>query len=125
MSKSFILAVGLLLGSAVPVLAQGASACLPPIAPAPIDGATATEDQLRGANRDVKQFLADSDAEQDCLGKEIDDAKAKAAADKKPVDQSIVAALVAKINDNQKMKEKVGGEFNAAVGVYKKAHPKP
>jgi len=125
MSKTIIMAAILVLGSAAPVLAQGASACLSPIAPAPIDGATATEDQMRGANHDVRQFIADSDAYQECLGKEIDDAKAKAAADKKPVDQSVISVAMAKAEDNQKMKEKVGGEFNAAVGVYKKAHPKP
>lgn len=123
MSKSFIVAAVLVLGSAAPVLAQ--SACVAPIAPAAIDGATVTADQLRGARTDVQNFIAQSDVYQECLGKEIDDAKAQATADKKPFDQSLATAAVAKADANQKMKEKVGGEFNNAVGAYKKAHPAP
>ena len=123
MSKSFILVAVLLLGSAAPVLAQ--NDCMAPIAPAAIDGATAPADQLRGARTDVQNFISQSDVYQDCLGKEIDAAKAKAKADKTPFDNSIATTAMAKVNDNQKMKEKVGGEFNAAVGAYKKAHPSP
>jgi hypothetical protein len=121
MSKSIILAAALLAVSAAPVLAQ--STCTAPIAPAAVDGATATIEQVRGAVKDAKDFIAQSDVYQTCIGKELDDAKAKAAADKVPFDKSIATAAMAKADDNQKMKEKVGAEANGAVQAYKKAHP--
>jgi hypothetical protein len=121
MSKPFIVAVILAAASAAPAFAQ--SACTAPIPPAPVDGATATYDQARAAVQDAKNFIAQSDLFQECIGKEIDDAAAKAKADGKKPDADFVAKEEALVNDNQQMKQKVGNEANAVFPAYHKAHP--
>ena len=62
--------------SVAPALAQ--SACQEPIAPAAVDGATATTAQMNGAHDDVVTFIKQSDDYQSCLYKELNDAKADA-----------------------------------------------
>src|ERR1041385_573777 len=59
--------------SVTPALAD--SACQEPIAPAAVDGATATTAQMNGAHEDVLTFIKQSDDYQSCLYKELDDAK--------------------------------------------------
>jgi hypothetical protein len=120
MTKTMFVAAVLMLGSAAPALAQ--SACTEPATPAAVDGATASADEIRAGIAAAKSFIAQSDVYQECLGKEVEAAKAQAAADKKPFDQSIADAAMAKAETNQKAKEKVGADINASIGVYKKAH---
>ncbi|HTP78603.1 MAG TPA: hypothetical protein VMJ73_16695 [Rhizomicrobium sp.] len=107
--------------SVAPALAD--SACQEPIAPAAVDGANATTAQMNGAHDDVVTFIKQSDDYQACLYKELNDAKADAVKNKKDLDPSIEAGVNAKIDSNQHLKEKVGGEFNAAVMAYKAKHP--
>jgi uncharacterized protein YgbK (DUF1537 family) len=123
MSKSFVVAACFTLLSCLPAMAQ--SMCTAPIAPAAVDGTTSTQEQVRAAVQDAKAFIAQSDVYQTCLGKEIEDAKAKAEADKVKFDTSVARVAMAKADSNQKMKEKVGAEANSAVASYKKAHPAP
>ncbi len=99
------------------------AACTAPIAPASVDGSTVTKEALVAAIANVKAFLAASDSYQDCLSTDLKAQKDKAAAAKVAFDPSIEAAIVAKGNDSQDQKVKVGNEINAAVGAYKKAHP--
>ena len=94
--------------SAAPALAE--SACQEPIAPVAIDGATATTVQMNGAHEDVMTFIKQSDDFQLCLYK-------------KQIDPALEPAVAKKVDANQHLKEKVGGEFNAAVIAYKAKHP--
>ena len=121
MVKILGLAAALVLATAAPALAQ--SACMEPIAPAAINGAAATSAQMKSAHDDVLTFIKQSDDYQVCLYRELNDAKAAALKDKKVVDPSLEAAVNSKVQENQGLKEKVGGEFNAAVAAYKAAHP--
>ena len=121
MVKIFGLAAALLVASAAPVLAE--SACMAPIAPAAVDGSTATPAQMKATHDDVMTFIKQSDDYQMCLFKELNDAKAAALKDKKDLDPSIEQGVNAKVQDNQSLKEKVGNEFNAAVVAYKAKHP--
>jgi hypothetical protein len=107
--------------SVAPALAD--SICQEPIAPVAVDGATATTAQMTGAHDDVLTFIKQSDDYQSCLYKELDDAKADALKNKKVVDPALEPAVAAKVDANQRLKEKVGGEFNAAVNAYKQKHP--
>jgi hypothetical protein len=122
MLNKFALAAAALLISTGAALA--ASPCDEPYAPAAMDGSKATEAQMKGAHDDVMTFMKASDDYQSCL---LDDLKnqqqtAAKAKDPKPLDQSIVDGVNKKIDANQRMKEKVGGEYNAAVQAYKAAH---
>ena len=122
MLGKFGLAAAALVIFAAPALAAGA--CDEPFAPAAIDGSKATLDQMKGAQTDVKNFMTQSDDYQTCL---LDDFKnqqeaAAKAKDPKPLDPSIKAGVDKKIDANQRMKEKIGAEFNAAVIAYKAAH---
>ena len=99
------------------------SACSAPIAPAAVDGSTATVPQMSAAHDDVMTFIKQSDDYQTCLLKELADAKADAVKNKKDIDPSIEPAVTAKVSDNQKLKQKVGDEYNAAVVAYKAKHP--
>lgn len=120
--KTLGLVAALIGASAVPAMAQ--SSCQEPIAPAAVDGATATTAQMNGAHDDVVTFIKQSDDYQACLYKELKDAKEDAVKNKKDVDPSVEAGVSAKVEANQHLKEKVGGEFNAAVIAYKAKHPK-
>jgi hypothetical protein len=111
----------LLLASVAPAFAQ--SSCAEPIAPASMDGSKITREQLNAYVTDVKTFLKQSDDYQDCLNREflakVDDAKKN----KKDPDPAWDADRKAKINANQTLKEKVGGEYNAAARAFMAAHP--
>ncbi len=110
--------------SAVPALAAS-SKCMAPVAPAAVDGSTATEAQMKGAHDDVANFIKSSDDYQQCLIDDLNAQKEAAAAakDPKPLDPSVEDGVNAKIEANQHLKEKVGSEFNAAVMAYKAKHP--
>lgn len=122
MLNKFALAAAALMISAAPALAAGG--CDEPYAPAAVDGSKATEAQMKGAHDDVMNFMKSSDDYQSCLLDDLKNQEAQAAKakDPKPLDPSIAAAVNKKVDDNQKMKEKVGSEFNAAVMAYKAAH---
>ena len=107
--------------SVSPALAQ--STCQEPIAPVAVDGATATSAQMNGAHADVMTFIKQSDDYQLCLYKELDDAKADAIKNKKQIDPALESGVAKRVDANQHLKEKVGGEFNAAVIAYKAKHP--
>lgn len=119
-------AVGLVMLSVVPAFAQ--MGCSDPIAPSAVSGGTATEQQMKDAKADVLNFMKSSDDYQQCLINQVKAGKAEAAkhaGDKtpKPFDPAIETAANAKIDANQRLKEKVGAEYNAAVAGYKAAHP--
>lgn len=102
-----------------------AETCTAPIPPAAVNGNTATVQQMKDAIADFKTFQQASDDYQSCL---IADLKAQQLAatkakDPKPLDPSVAAGMNARIDANQKMKEKVGAELNAAIIAYKGKHP--
>jgi hypothetical protein len=119
--KTLGLVAALVVASSAPAWAE--SACSEPIAPAAIDGGTATTAQMNAAHDDVMTFLKQSDDYQVCLLKELSDAKADAVKNKKDLDPSVEAGVDAKVQANQALKEKVGAEFNASVVAYKAKHP--
>jgi hypothetical protein len=124
MLSRIAMASAFVLGMAAPALADSSS-CSEPYPPTAIDGNTATADQMKAAHNDVVNFIKSSDDYQSCLNADYT-AQAQAAAkskDKKPLDPSIKADLEAKLEANQKEKEKVGAEFNTAVVAYKAKHP--
>ena len=121
MLKKIGLTSALLLAGALPAMAQ--ATCTAPIAPAAVDGSTATQAQMVAGIAAVKAFIAASDNYQDCLGANLKSQKDAAVAANKAFDPAIEQAIVARGLDNQTQKEKVGGEINAAVGAYKKIHP--
>lgn len=121
MLKKIALVSAFLLAGALPALAQ--ATCTAPIAPAAVDGSTATQAQMVAGISAVKAFIAASDTYQDCLNANLKSQKDAAAAASMPFDPTIEKAIVAKGLDNQAQKEKIGGEINAAVGVFKKLHP--
>ena len=121
MLKTLGLVLALASVSAVPAMAQ--SACQEPIAPAAIDGSTATTAQMNGAHDDVMMFIKQSDDYQACVLREFNELKADAIKNKKTLDPALETAVGQKVDGNQHMKEKVGGEYNAAVMAYKAKHP--
>jgi hypothetical protein len=121
MLKTFALTAAVALCSAAPAWAE--SACQEPIAPAAVDGNTATADQLHMAVLDVKTFIKQSDDYQDCLWKELKDQQDAAKRDKKDLDPSAAQGVQDKVKSNQALKERVGNEYNAAATTYKAKHP--
>lgn len=119
-SAALIAAAAALLAS--PALAQTAS-CARPDAPAPIDGATATLDQLVAAKAATAAFQTASDTYQQCVLDDVNAQKAAAKASKSKFDSAVAKAANAQIDANQVDKEKVAQAFNSAVKAYKAAHP--
>ena len=122
MIGKFGLAAAALMISASPVLA---ASCSEPVAPAQADGAKATQQQMKDAIQDFKTFEQASDDYQTCLINDLHDQEHAAAAAKnpKPLDPSIKAGVDAKVDANQRLKEKIGAELNASIVAYKQAHP--
>ncbi len=121
MLKTLVLAAALAIGTAAPALAE--SACQEPIAPAAVDGNTATSAQLHAAVVDVKTFIKQSDDYQECLYRDLKAQADQAKKDKKDLDPAIAADVDAKVKANQALKERIGAEFNAAATAYNAKHP--
>ena len=121
MTKSIFLVAVVVLAMSGPLLAQ--SSCVAPTAPEPINGATASQEEVLAAVREAKAFIAQSELYQNCLAQEVEDAKARAAAENRPFEQQIARLAGSMTGQSQKLKEKVGTEANGAVDAYKKAHP--
>jgi hypothetical protein len=121
MLKSFVLACTIVVGAAGTALAQ--SDCAEPLAPASIDGSKANLKQIADASHDANVFMKQSGDYQDCLRREVSQQKAEAERKKKPFDPSIADAANARIDENQKMKEKVGLEFQTALATFCRANP--
>lgn len=120
--KSILISVFVL--GATPAFAD-ISSCYEPLPPAAVDGSTATEKQMKSALTDVKDFIKASDDYQNCMNSEFIamQKKAKESKDKTPLDPSIQPSVQAKIDSNQKLKERIGAEYNTAVAAYKAKHP--
>ena len=120
MKFAAIMTAGAMLGLASPALA---AECVRPEAPAAVDGATATMEQLLAAKAGVTDFMAKSDAYQSCVLDDVAAQKAAAKAAKTKFDSAIAKAADAKVSENQADKERVGQAFNGAAKAYKAAHP--
>ncbi len=98
-------------------------ACVRPPAPAVLDGAKATMEELVAAKNGVTAFIAASDTYQTCLISDLEAKRAAAKDAKTKFDSSLAKAVDALISENQADKVKTGSDFNAAVKAYKAAHP--
>lgn len=116
-----LLVAGALLGLAGPAFAEGA--CTRPDAPAAVDGATATMEQLLAAKAAVTAFISTSDTYQTCVLDDLDAQRKAAKKNKTTLDPTISAAADSSVAANQADKERVGADFNAAARAYKAAHP--
>ena len=113
------LAAAFVLISLSPALAD-ANSCTEPVAPAPLDGAKASARDLIAASHDANVFMKGSDDYQSCLTADLKAQvqAAKNAKDPKPLDPAIIRDVNDRIIGNQRMKEKVGGEFHGALVTY-------
>jgi len=102
-------------------MAQGL--CTEPVMPIPLDGAAATADQMRAAMADARNFIAQSGVYQDCLAKEVEDAKSQAAAAGQAFEPSVESSARARMDANKKLQERVGATLDNAMLAYKNAHP--
>lgn len=106
--------------SVVPALV---SLCVEPIAPASVNGATATEQELKDAITNFQAFQLASDDYQNCMIAESKAPQEAAKAEyRKPLNPGVVQAVSARIDANQRLKERVGGELNAAILQYRMKH---
>ncbi len=114
-------ALALLMGGSLPAFAQ--SNCDAPIAPAAPDGRASTQAQMVAAAGDARNFIAQSDAYQECLVDYVKAQRDLATKNKTPFDKSIETDAMKKITDNQNEKVKVGGDINTAIAAFKASHP--
>lgn len=121
MMRRVIGALGAMLVFASPGLAL--AECQRPSAPAPVDGSTATLEQMVAAKQGVSGFMTASDDYQACVLKEFAAKKDAAKAAKTKLDPAIGKAADALISENQADKESVGANFNTAAKAFRAAHP--
>jgi hypothetical protein len=120
MIRGFCLTATALVLFAAPAFAQ--DMCGPsPTAPVVPDGKKATGPELVQAKKDIDAFIKASDDWQLCLVTYRDQQVAAAKDTKTAFD---VRPINTKIDGNQKSKEKVGGDYNKQVVVWRQAHPK-
>ena len=116
-----VLLIGVLLLGVQP--AMGQVLCTEPVMPIPLDGAAATADQMRSAMAEARNFIAQSGVYQDCLSKEVEDAKSQAVAAGQAFEPSVEANAHARMDANKKLQERVGATLDSAMLAYKNAHP--
>jgi hypothetical protein len=117
--RNCLLIAALVLGAS-PVMGQ--SFCAEPPMPMPLDGAAATADQMRTAMAEARNFIAASGIYQDCVLKEVEDAKSRAAAAGQAVEPSLEANARARVDASKKAQERVGATVNNAMAAYKNTH---
>ncbi len=116
-----VLLIAVLLLGVQPAMGQGL--CPEPVMPNPLDGAAATADQMRSAMAEARNFIAQSGVYQDCLSKEVEDAKSQAVASGQTFEPSIESSARSKMDANKKQQERVGATLDSAMLAYKNAHP--
>jgi hypothetical protein len=117
----FIVLIAIFLLEIAPAAAQ--SLCAEPSLPMPVDGAAATADQMRLAMSDARNFIAQSGVYQECLLKEVEAAKAQAAAGGQAFEPVIETSARYKVSASKKAQERVGTSANNAMAAFKNAHP--
>jgi hypothetical protein len=117
--RNVLLIAGLLLSASS---AMGQSLCVEPTMPVPVDGAAANADQMRAAMAEARNFIAQSGVYQECLAKEVEDAKSQAVAAGQPFEPSVEVLARAKLDGSKKAQEKVGATLNNAMAAFKNAH---
>lgn len=108
-------------GWAGSALAQ--DACARPAAPAAVDGAKASLEEVLAAKKAVTDFMTASDAFQTCVLDGLEAQRKAAKDEKRKLDPAISKSADEQIAANQSDKERVGADFNAAARAYKAAHP--
>lgn len=121
MKLSVILIAAAATAFAGSAFAQGT--CARPTAPAAVDGATASLEQLLANKKEVSTFIGASDAYQTCVFADLAAQKAAAKKAKTKIDPAAVKAAEEAVAANQADKESVGAAFNASAKAYKAAHP--
>ena len=121
MIRGICLTAVALFAFAAPVMAQ--DACVVPYAPTIPNGTSATRDQILSARDSVTAFLKASDDYQNCLRVYLEQQTAIATRESREVDGAIRASVLAKNDSNQREKERIGAEFNAAVRAFNAAQP--
>jgi hypothetical protein len=121
MKLAMILAAGAAALAANSAMAQ--TACTKPAEPMPVDGKTATMEQLVAAKNGVTGFITASDAWQTCVLNDVKAKKDAAKAANMPFDANVEKAANADVAENQAAKERTGKWFNDAVKAYRSAHP--
>lgn len=116
----------ILMTTAFLAMAGSASAqatCARPAAPASVNGATATMEQVVALKTQVSAFMTASDTYQQCLLAGVEKARTDAKASKTRFDESLAKTANNDIEANQKDKVAAGAAYNAAVKAYRAAHP--
>jgi Skp family chaperone for outer membrane proteins len=121
MFKTLAAACIIIAGTAGAAFAQ--SSCSEPIAPVALDGSKANLKQISEASHDANQFMKQSGDYQECLAQELKAAKQEAVRKKKELDPAISDRVQSEIDENQKMKEKVGTEFQTALQTFCRKNP--
>jgi|HubBroStandDraft_3_1064219.scaffolds.fasta_scaffold329336_2 hypothetical protein len=122
MLKIVALSAALVAFSALPALAD--AECAEPIAPQQPTGPSVTLKQISDAAHDTNVFMKQSDDYQSCLGREYRQKRDEAEKEKKDLDPSVQQDIDASIDENQKLKQRVGSEFQQAFAAFCKRDPK-
>lgn len=100
-----------------------AKACEVPPSPSAIDGAFATQAQIEAGRDAVTGFIAASDSYQRCLGRALGKQQETAFYMHSNVPVHIVKQIEGKAAANQKEKQRVADEYNAAVAAFHAKKP--
>lgn len=96
--------------------AYAKSACTEPVPPEPVNGQTATEQQLGAASHAANLYIHAADDYVACLQQEIDAQKAASKDGMVPPD--VQSDFDKKTTAIQQTKERVGGQFHGALALY-------
>lgn len=120
MRVRFVFLIPTLLLCATPALAQ--SNCVEPQRPMAVRGNQASPDRMRAAMAEARRFIAQSSVYQECLLREVEAAKAQAAAAGQPFEPMIETSARYKVEASKKAQERVGAAANGALTDFKN-HP--
>lgn len=102
-----------------------APSCTAPVPPALVDGAATTKAQLDAAHEAVDAFMSQSDRFQRCLGRALGARQDLAFSTHSNVPVVVLKQINGRAEANQRQKEQVGKDYNAAVKTFQAKNGTP
>ena len=100
------------------VASFGNDNCVAPAMPVPLNGYTASREQIVAGMEAAKSYAAKADAYQQCISNYVAIRKAAAGKDKKPIEAALITIENHRIIASQADKKKAEGQIEVAINAF-------
>lgn len=100
------------------VASFGNDHCVAPAMPVPLDGYTASREQIVAGMEAAKSYAAKADAYQQCISNYVAIRKAAAGKDKKPIEAALITIEDHRVIASQADKKKAASQIEVAINAF-------